>query len=76
MDKEILIFRVNSLLPKEALRTIEKDLKRQLDNGVIVTDLKLDVVKKIVNKNCECEIVVIPEGKTKIKKRKIKKKGK
>lgn len=56
--KTVLIFKCDALLKPGAREIIRKDLKRQIDEGVVLTDISLDYVKTLIPKDCECEVVV------------------
>lgn len=56
--KTILIFRCSSLLNNETREQIRQELKKQIDEGVVITDISLEHVKTMIPKNCECDVVI------------------
>lgn len=56
--KPILIFRCNALLKPDVQEKIREDLKKQIAEGVIVTDINLEYVKTMLPKDCECDVVI------------------
>lgn len=56
--RPVLIFKCDALLKPGVRELIRKDLKRQIDEGVVITDVTLDYVKTMLPKNCECEVVI------------------
>lgn len=67
--KPIIIFRCNSLLNNETKELIRNDLKQQIKEGIVITDISLEYAKTLIPKNCECEIII--ESSEEISKGKI-----
>lgn len=56
--KPLIIFRCACLLKPETKELIRNDLKRQIEEGVVVTDISLEYAKTLLPKDCKCEVVL------------------
>ena len=56
--KTVLIFKCDALLKPGVRELIRNDLKRQIDEGIVITDITLDYVKTMLPEDCECEVVI------------------
>ena len=57
--KTVLIFSVDALLKPDTKEVIRKDLLRQIEEGVVVTDLTYDYVKTVLPKDAEIQIELV-----------------
>ena len=56
--KPLIIFRCACLISAETKKLIREDLKRQIEEGVVVTDISLEYAKTLLPKDCKCEVVL------------------
>lgn len=56
--KTVLIFKCDALLKPDVREAIRKDLKRQIDEGIVVNDIMLGYVKTVLPKDCKIEVVL------------------
>lgn len=72
-DKPLIIFKCNCLLTAEQKDLIRNDLKKQIEEGIVVTDISLDYAKTLLPKDCKCEVIVETYKEGKIVTRTLKK---
>lgn len=46
-EKNILIFRINMIVKNEELKRIREELKKQVKEGIVLIDKKIDLLKII-----------------------------
>lgn len=57
--KTVLIFQTDCILKEEVKQKIQEDLKRQIDEGVVVLDVRFDYVKTLLPEDCEINVDIV-----------------
>lgn len=57
--KTVLIFSVDCILKADVKEKLRQDLLRQVEEGIVVTDLNLDYVKTVLPEDTEIQIELV-----------------
>ena len=57
--KTVLMFQTDCVLKEEVRQKIHEDLKRQIDSGVVVLDVRFDYVKTLLPEDCEINVDIV-----------------
>lgn len=65
--KRLIIVKVNQFTDKETLIDIKQDIKKQIDDGLLVIDNKLDITTKHFKDTDDIKIIVKPAKRLEIR---------